>query len=225
MRAPSLGQRPDLAAISALLAAHHLEVLGGFHCAGAEESLPKGTESLLLIGPKQPGFWPHVTQSPEWRDGARDPLDRWSRKVIGRLACDLGGKALFPFGGPPWHPFHHWALRSGRIWASPTGLLLHAEQGLWLSFRGALALAWPLDLPPAATQPCAACAKPCLSACPVGALGAQDYNVPACHDYLDQDPGQICLNTGCQTRGACPVSARHARMVEQSSYHMRQFHS
>ena len=29
--------------------------------------------------------------------------------MIGRLACAIGAKALFPFGGPPWHPFYAWA--------------------------------------------------------------------------------------------------------------------
>jgi hypothetical protein len=50
-------------------------------------------------------------QATEFRDGRPDPIDRWSRRVIGHMACDLGAKALFPFGGPPWHPFIAWAKR------------------------------------------------------------------------------------------------------------------
>ena len=73
-------------ALEALLAPHCLEVIGGFAADGAEEALPKGTRTLVMLGPRQPGFWPHLTAQPEWQDGQADPVDRWSRRVIGRLA-------------------------------------------------------------------------------------------------------------------------------------------
>ena len=82
--------------LAAGLAEARLTVLGGFAVAVDEPGFPPGTRSLLMIGPAEPGFWDHFTQSPEWLDGSANPLDRWSRRVIGRLACDLGGKALFP---------------------------------------------------------------------------------------------------------------------------------
>ena len=93
-----------------MAATHHLAVLGGF-AAGANDGLPKGTKTLLLLGPAEPGFWPHLKTQGEW--GSEDPVDRWSRRVIGQVACDLGAKALFPFGEPPYHPFYRWALKSG----------------------------------------------------------------------------------------------------------------
>jgi hypothetical protein len=63
------------------------------------------------------------------------------------MACDLGAKALFPFTGPPWHPFIAWARRSGRAWESPVGFLVHDRAGLMVSYRGALALSHRIDLP------------------------------------------------------------------------------
>ena len=133
------GLEPGVAlpALEALLGAERLDVLGGFAVAEGEAGFPAGTRTLLLLGPKEPGFWAHLQAQPEW--GAPDPVDRWSRRVIGRIACDLGAKALFPFGGPPYHPFYQWALRTGRVWDSPVRLLVHSEQGLMVSFRGALA--------------------------------------------------------------------------------------
>lgn len=210
--------------IDRALAPHALCLIGGF-AAGPGDDLPKGTRTLLLLGPRQPDFWPHVTAEPEWQDGAPDPIDRWSRRVIGRLACDFGAKALFPFGGPPHRPFYTWALRTGRVHASPVRLLVHDQAGLMVSFRGALALKVPVDLPPNPAPPCDGCrSKPCLTACPAGALGAAGYDLAACHAYLDTRPGQACMGMGCAVRRACPVSAAHARMPEQSAYHMRQFH-
>ena len=205
------------------LAADWLEVLGGFAVAEGEEGFPAGTRTLLMLGPKEPGFWPHLKAAPEW-DGQADPVDRWSRRVIGRIACDLGAKALFPFGGPPYHPFYHWALRTGRVWDSPVRLLVHAEQGLLVSFRGALALKEVVPVPPPVSRPCERCAAPCLTACPAGALGGQGYDVPACHAFLDGPEGKDCMTGGCLVRRACPVSQTYARLPEQSAYHMGQFH-
>jgi hypothetical protein len=215
---------PSLTDLQARLAPHALEVLGGFAPEPGEAGLPAGTRALVLLGPAQPAFWPHLTAQPEWQDGAPDPVDRWSRRVIGRIACDLGAKALFPFGGPPWHPFQRWALRTGRIWESPVRLLVHDAQGLWVSFRGALALKTPLEVPGGA-RPCDACAdRPCLTACPAGALTGAGYDLPACHAHLDRAEGADCMNRGCGVRRACPASQGHARIPEQSAYHMRQFH-
>ena len=210
-----------LAQIQAMAAQHQLAVLGGF-ATGPEDSLPAGTKTLLLLGPLEPGFWPHLKAQPEW--GGADPVDRWSRRVIGTMACDLGAKALFPFGGAPYHPFYKWALKSGRTWDSPVRLLVHDVAGLFVSFRGALALKQELTLPPAPARPCDACAKPCLTACPVGALTGAGYDLPACHAYLDTPAGADCMANGCAVRRACPLSLAYARMPEQSAYHMGQFH-
>jgi epoxyqueuosine reductase len=210
-----------LADIEARLAGVHLTILGGFSCSD-ENSLPKGTRTLLMIGPAGAGYWPHIKAQPEW--GGPDPVDRWSRRVIGGIACDIGAKALFPFGGPPWHPFYQWALRTGQVWDSPVRLLVHADQGLMVSFRGALALKDAVTLPGPAKRPCDACAKPCLTACPAGALTGAGYDVPRCHQFLDTAPGQDCMDQGCAVRRACPLSQTYARMPDHSAYHMRQFH-
>lgn len=198
-------------------------MLGGFAVAGDEAGFPPGTRTLLLLGPAEPGFWAHLTAAPEW-DGTPDPVDRWSRRVIGRIACDLGAKALFPFGGPPYHPFYQWALRTGRAWDSPVRLLVHAGQGLMVSFRGALALREAVPVPPPVAKPCETCPAPCLSACPAGALGAAGYDVPACHAFLDRPEGAECMTGGCLVRRACPLSQSYARLPEQSAYHMGKFH-
>jgi hypothetical protein len=210
----------SLAEITARAAAHHLAVLGGFACED-EAGLPAGTRTVLMLGPAEPGYWAHLKAQPEW--GGVDPVDKWSRRVIGGMACDLGAKALFPFGGPPYHPFYQWALRTGRVWDSPVRLLVQAEQGLMVSFRGVLALKQRIEVPPVAMRPCDSCARPCLSACPADALGAGGYDVPACHAYLDS-AGADCMNFGCAVRRACPVSAAYARLPEHSAYHMGQFH-
>ena len=210
--------------IEARLAAHHMAIFGGFH-PRPEDGAPNGCQTLVLLGPREPGFWDHVNAQAEFDDGAPDPLDRWSRRVIGRLACDLGGKALFPFGGPPHRPFIAWAIATGRAWSSPVGLLLHDQAGLMVSYRGALALPERVALPPTPQQaPCTPCPRPCVTACPVGALDAATYDVAACHAFLDTQDGRDCLDQGCRARRACPVSETYGRRPAQSAFHMRSFH-
>ena len=213
---------PTLGQIGALAADHHLAIMGGFAATPAD-GLPGGTATLLLLGPAEPGFWPHVTAAPEF-DGTPDPLDRWSYRTITALARRLGAQALFPFGNPL-HPFQRWALRSGHCWSSPVRLLVHDQAGLMASFRGALAFPHLIVLPPTPASPCDSCAaKPCLTACPAAALTGDHYDLPACRALLDQPAGANCITGGCLVRRACPVSQRYARLPEQSAYHMRQFH-
>lgn len=212
----------SVAVLADRLAAHRLEILGSF-VPRPEDGLPDWAASVIMLGPAEPGFWAHVTSEAEWQDGRPDPIDRWSRRVIGRLACELSGKAYFPFGGPPYHPFYAWALRTGQVWDSPVRLLVHARQGLMVSFRGAIALRERITLPPAG-RPCDACDAPCLTACPAGVLSPEGYDVPACRAYIGSPAGAECMTGGCLVRRACPVSRTYARMPEQSAYHMGQFH-
>ena len=184
-----------------------------------------GDVHIALLGPHEPGFWTAFRDSAEASDGQPDPMDRWSKRVIGVLAARWGGTAVFPSDGPPYPPFIAWALASGSVWQSPVGLLVHARQGLWTSFRGAVRLDHAPALP-ASLNPCLTCAdQPCRTACPVDALLLQSYDTDACHSFLDTANGADCMNLGCAARRACPVSANFARTAEQSNFHMRAFHA
>ncbi len=200
--------------------ARGLTIAGGFY-PEPEDGTPKGTRTLLMLAPSGAAFWDVFTASPFYSDGAPDPIDRWSRHVIGTWACDLGAKALFPFGGPPYHPFQSWALRTGRAYTSPINFLVHADQGLMISFRGALALKTPVDIPDASPSPCTDCPAPCTTACPVSALTPAGYDVPLCKSYLADDPP--CMTDGCAVRRICPVSQGFDRPAAQSAFHMRAF--
>lgn len=178
---------------------------------------------LMLLGPDEPRFWPAFQQMPEWQDGKEDPMDRWSARVITDWAKDLGGEALFPFGGPPYQPFYTWAVDSGRTWPSPVQFLVHDQAGLMVSFRGAIRLPQPVAHG-ATSKPCDSCAQPCTIACPVGALTDKGYDTDACHAYLDTVAGKECMTKGCLVRRACPVSQRFGRDSDQSAYHMGRFH-
>ncbi|MEM9971603.1 MAG: ferredoxin, partial [Pseudomonadota bacterium] len=187
----------SLDALRALADLEALEVLGTC-LAAPEDEIGKGT--VALLGPREPGFWAHATAAPEFGDGARDPLDRWSFRVITELADRVDAIPLFPFGQPA-RPFMRWALRSGRAWSSPVGMLVHDRAGLLVSFRGAVVLSEELEEWSDQLPPCEACEEmPCLQSCPVNALDGNGYAVNDCHDYLDTADGRGCLDNGCQVR-------------------------
>lgn len=211
------------ASIEAKARAAGLEVLGGLRTPLGHPLRHGRAETVLLLGPDEPGFWPMFRDSAEFLDGQPDPLDRWSRRVIGALAETAGAEAFFPFGGPPFLPFVGWALEASCV-TSPVRLLAHPRRGLFVSFRGALGLPETIDLPPAAPGPCASCeARPCVSACPVAALTEAGYDADACRAYLETPEGADCRQNGCAVRRACPVGTS-LRMPEQSAFHMKAFH-
>jgi hypothetical protein len=207
-----------------------LVLRGAFHPAAADAvpPLPDGTSAgtVVLLGFAGRAGWPAFAAAPEARDGAPDPLDRWSRRVVDGLAARWGGVALYPFGGPPWLPFQRWAQRAEAVFPSPLGLLIHPVWGLWHSYRGAVALRERLPIPPQATaaNPCDGCAaRPCLTACPVGAFTPGSYDVDACADHLATSSGEVCMTAGCLARRACPVGADHRYGTKAAGFHMRSF--
>ncbi len=219
-----------IAALSEALAGHGLILRGGFH-PGARDGVPALVDgyvigTLVLIGHAGPAMWLAFQASPEYGTGP-DPLDRWSRRVIGAVAAAFGAQPLFPFTGPPWLPFVAWARRAGPVADSPLGLAVHPEYGLWHGYRGALAFAQALPLPaapPRPASPCAGCAgQPCRSACPVSAFGPAGYDATACQDHLATAAGADCLELGCRARRACPVGRAWTYEREQATFHMRAF--
>src|SRR5690606_22586708 len=108
-------------------------------------------------------------------------------------------------------------------WPSPVGLLVHDQAGLFVSFRGAIALPLRSDLPPTGQSPCLTCQRePCRSACPVNAMAQVYYDVAAWRSDLER-PENDCMTRGCAIRRACPISQNHGRTEVQSAFHMAAF--
>lgn len=203
---------------------------GAFHPAAADAVPPlpggRAARTLVLIGFAGGQQWPGFASSLEASDGQPHPLNRWSRRLVEDIARGHDGLGLYPADGPPWLPFQRWAQRAEPIHPSPLGILIHAEFGLWHSYRGAIALPVPLALPKLAdcASPCASCvARPCMSSCPVGAFRPGTYDTAACIAHVASPAGRDCLELGCRARRSCPVGREHHYSAEQAGFHMRAF--
>jgi hypothetical protein len=217
--------------VAEALSPHGLFLRGtiGFHASDPGPRLADGSPAgcVMLVGPIGGSLWPAFCR---WREGqtdrgGRDPLDLWSKSVLGALADELGATAYFP-SDPPYQPFQAWAMRAEGLKASPLGVLIHPRYGLWHSYRGALAFAEApgngVNESPAA-HACDSCAdKPCLTHCPVGAVGQKGFDVRACRAHLQTVAGQQgCMRQGCLARNACPVGRGFAYPGPQLRFHMQ----
>jgi hypothetical protein len=211
-------------------AASGLALRGAFHpeagdlVPAAASGAPIGT--LVLLGFAGPAQWPSFATSAEAMDAAPDPLDRWSRRIIGDLAAASGATAFYPFGGAPFLPFLAWARRAEPVHPSPLGMLIHPDWGLWHSYRGALGFTARLALPAPDRRPspCLTCSdRPCLSACPVGAFAPGRYDAGRCATHLATAKAGACNAAGCLARRACPVGTEAEQPPAQAAFHLAAF--
>ena len=205
------GEALALAPIVAAIEDRGLAARGAFALDDADRASGlDGLAAIVLVGAAGARGWEAFASSVEACDDSADPLDRWSRRIVDALAADLGARPLYPFGGPPYWPFQRWAMRAEPVHASPLGLLIHPDYGLWHSYRGALGFASPIAIPARAPRasPCENCvSRPCLSACPVGAFTPGGYDVAACAAHLRAKEGARCMDGGCLARRASRSAA------------------
>lgn len=221
--------RLTLAAICDRLAEHGLIVRGAFHPQPADD-VPGcgeggGPATVVMVGNAGPAMWRAFAAS-QPDAFSHNAMNDWSAAVIAGIAAETGGRALFPFTGPPFLPFMRWAQRAESLRQSPIHILMHPEFGLWHAYRGALVYEGALaaDPPAVRAHPCDTCAdKPCLSTCPVDAFDDAWRDLGACYDYIDSAAGANCMSGGCRARLACPVGTEYRYEPDQMQFHMTAF--
>lgn len=217
-------------AIASTLGQHGLIARGAFSFSAGEDrpAGPSGgpARAVLLVGQAGGAAWPHFSR---WREtqisNLSDPLDAWSREVIGAVATRFGARAVSP-SDRPFLPFQQWAMRAEGIKPSPIGVLMHPRYGLWHAYRGALLfdVAVSIQRPDKPIHPCDACAgKPCMNSCPAEAFAVGNFDYPACQTHLRSPEGQTCMEVGCLARNACPVGAEWRYPRPMRAFHMSGF--
>ncbi|RUY66387.1 4Fe-4S dicluster domain-containing protein, partial [Mesorhizobium sp. M7A.F.Ca.CA.001.13.1.1] len=170
--------------------------------------------------------WPHFLRWWEQQPQAiANPLDTWSREVIGAVAQDFGARAISP-SDKPYLPFQQWAMRAEGLKPSPLGILMHPRYGLWHAYRGALLFEdeIPVQVAEAAPHLCDSCAeKACLKSCPVDAYSVQGFAYQSCLAHVGGANGEPCRSGGCLDRNACPYGTGYRYPPEVQAFHMASF--
>ncbi|MER8479873.1 hypothetical protein NKJ36_14770 [Mesorhizobium sp. M0142] len=223
-------ERGMVETIAAALSAHGLILRGGFNFAGGEGT-PSGlsgaaARSVLLVGQAGAAPWPHFLRWLEKQSQPiDDPLDRWSRGVIGAVAEKFGARAVSP-SDRPYLPFQQWAMQAEGLKPSPLGILMHPQYGLWHAYRGALLFENEIALHERrdVIHLCDTCLeKPCLKSCPVAAYSADGFVHETCLAHVRGQNGGPCRTGGCLDRNACPYGIDYRYPAEVQAFHMAAF--
>jgi hypothetical protein len=226
----SRGSRPRYEGVGKALAAHGLILRGGFKFTDGEQA-PSGlsgaaARSVLMVGQAGAAPWPHFLRWLEKQSQSiANPLDTWSREVIGAVANDFRARAVSP-SDRPYLPFQQWAMRAEGLRPSPLGILMHPQYGLWHAYRGALLFDDEIALhePRGVIHLCDACVdKPCLKSCPVDAYSADGFAHETCLVHVRGQNGAPCRTGGCLDRNACPYGTDYRYPPEVQAFHMAAF--
>lgn len=177
---------------------------------------------LILVGHRGRDFWTALQQ--RGMHGAH-PMDQF---VTACIAAWMDG----PLHGHTWRQvfpgtqtvgLQRLGTLAGWHHASPFWVGVHQDWGSWFAYRAVVLADTDLALTPRleSPSPCDRCAdKPCISACPAGALASAQtgaWQLQTCLDYRKQNDSP-CQNR-CLARNACPVGAAHRYDDAQISYH------
>ncbi len=175
---------------------------------------------LVLMASGGPRLWRALEAA---GIGGPDPVDTFSaamsRTFVRRYLNDTPHRIVYPSACPL--PLPRLGALAGWSHASPLGLGIHRRFGLWFAYRAAVlvAAALPPSPPQPGPSPCEGCqTKPCIAACPVGAVrwGAE-FDLAGCVSHR-LEPQSACARS-CAARLACPVGADHRYSSRQLGYH------
>jgi hypothetical protein len=154
--------------------------------------------------------------------GSRDPLDRFTRDAVEAAARDIAGsRCHFPFD--PWPgalDFQALGELAGLGRPSLVGVLVHPEFGPWIALRAAVLVPHEVTAarPADGFDPCPTCVeRPCIAACPVGAVGPGGWDVPRCVTH--RLAAEANCAAGCTARLECVYGRTHRQPPDALAFH------
>ena len=175
---------------------------------------------IVVVGNGGSAFW-HAFRAATPTD-ARDPLDRFTRDVVEDAVRDVAGaRCRFPFDPlPEALDFHALGALAGLGRPSLVGVLVHPEFGPWIALRAAILVPDEVDAPRPADgfDPCPTCVeRPCIAACPAGAVGPGGWDVPRC--IAHRLAAETNCAAGCTARIECVYGRAHRQSPEELAFH------
>ncbi len=164
---------------------------------------------LILIGHGGKTLWECVKAA---RIAGANPIDDYSVQALEQCFAKHLPANRYRIIFPGNHPVGLQQLGKLAGWhhAAPFMVGIDPEWGSWYAYR-AVVLA-DTDFRPSRAvdrnSPCTSCqAKPCITACPAGAMDGGSFALEKCIAYRRSDESR-CKHT-CLARIACPVGSEH----------------
>jgi hypothetical protein len=188
-------------------------------------ALLEGARAALIVGSGGPSFFDGFEAAAvEASDGAPNPLDRYTRRVVEATAMatlpPLGVRqaVYFPFAGAaPLIPFQRLGRAAGVGPPGPLGLQIHPVYGPWWAYRALIVIDRGLSTGPSLGDVCAGCPAPCVAACPGGAVSLAGFSIPACHAHRLR---AVPCRLSCAARIGCVRGPEHRYRDEALAFHM-----
>jgi hypothetical protein len=164
---------------------------------------------LILIGHGGRRLWEQVCA--EGSD-SEHPIDDFVVRTLtawfGEVAPGRAFRIIYP--GATAVGLQRLGLLAG--WHHPAPFMVGIDPGwgTWWAYRAAIVADTGFRPSPAVDRnnPCAGCGdRPCVAACPAGAMDGGRFALPRCLDYRRR-PDSACTFT-CLARVACPVGSDH----------------
>jgi len=177
--------------------------------------------SVVLLASGGPTFFRAFARVRGSFAQTRDPLDAYTRRLVGGALAGEDALAAYPFERRAGEHADFVALGREAGLGSPSrlGVLVHPRYGPWFALRAlvfcereTMAPQGPLDF-----APCEGCPAPCETACHGAALIGERFDVAACATTRRQEPACALR---CDARRACVFGTSCAYDAEAEAHHM-----
>ncbi len=179
---------------------------------------------LVLIGHGGREMW-EALQASEFSNQP-NPVDSFSVGTVKRWLAESYPDAKYEIIYPVSEqmlPLQQLGKLAGWHHDSPFRIGINCRWGSWFAYRAVVLVdaELPVTTPEIWGSPCEKCTeKPCITACPAGAVSDEEKMLECCIDYRLEE-GSTCARQ-CLSRLACPVGAEHRYDREQLNYHYEQ---
>lgn len=179
--------------------------------------------TLILIGHGGNAMW-RQARAQDRLQGA-DPIDSFSLFYVTRFINEYmdGCPHVVLYPGPIPIPLQQLGALAGWHHASPLGVGVNEQYGLWFGYRAAVLVQTKLavDVAVRGDSPCVRCKdKPCVHTCPASALSTTNSpNVGVCVDFR-LEHNSPCANQ-CLARSVCPAGEQYRYSDDQMRYFYR----